>query len=72
MNEKSPIQNRKEILSKMNAVFADKIESLPPVFRSVLLKDMVTTFENRLKVFRRMQSLQSVIEVADFVELDPI
>lgn len=44
-------KNRKEIEAKLAGVFKEKINELPDELREILLDDIVTAFENRLKLF---------------------
>jgi len=46
-------KDRKELGAKLGNVFQEKICQLPPELREILLDDMVTAFENRLKVLNR-------------------
>ncbi len=41
---------RKEIEAKMSSVFAGEIGNLSTELQEILIDDMVTAFENRLKV----------------------
>ena len=43
-------KGRKEIEAKLEDVFNEKINGLSTELREILLDDMVTAFENRLKV----------------------
>jgi len=44
------IKARKELETKMAAVFGGKIKNLSTELQRILLDDMVTAFENRLNV----------------------
>ena len=46
-------KDRKEIEAKLANVFQKNIDQLPTELREILLDDMVTAFENRLKVLNR-------------------
>jgi hypothetical protein len=46
-------KDRKELGAKLGNVFQEKICQLPTELREILLDDMVTAFENRLKVLNR-------------------
>ena len=50
MNQPISPKNRKELEAKMATVFAEKIRELSTELQKILLDDMVTAFENRLKV----------------------
>lgn len=56
--EQLNIRNRKELRNKMAEVFSDKIKTLPPEARYILLDDLVTAFENRLSIFSQPKSSQ--------------
>jgi len=47
------IEARKELETKMAAVFGEKIKNLSTELQRILLDDMVTAFENRLNVLNR-------------------
>lgn len=53
MNQQISSKNRKEIEAKMAAVFTGKIKALSAELQKILVDDMVTAFENRLKVLNR-------------------
>ena len=53
MKQQSTIKARKEIETKMAAVFGEKIKNLSTELQRILLDDMVTAFENRLNVLNR-------------------
>ena len=46
-------KDRKEMEAKLANVFQKNINQLPTELREILLDDMVTAFENRLKVLNR-------------------
>jgi hypothetical protein len=50
------IKARKELETKMAVVFGEKIKVLSTELQRILLDDMVTAFENRLKVLNRAHS----------------
>jgi hypothetical protein len=43
-------EERNELEAKMANVFDEKIKQLPTELRQILIDDMVTAFENRMKV----------------------
>jgi hypothetical protein len=47
------LKGRKELETKMAAVFGEKIRGLSTELQEILLDDMITAFENRLKVLNR-------------------
>lgn len=53
MKQQSTIKGRRELETKMTAVFGEKIKNLSTELQRILLDDMVTAFENRLKVLNR-------------------
>jgi len=46
-------KDRKELETKLENVFHEKMGQLPTELREILLDDMVTAFENRLNVLNR-------------------
>jgi hypothetical protein len=48
-------KSRKEIQTKMAAVFGEKIQTLSADHQTILIDDLVTAFENRLAVLNRVQ-----------------
>jgi hypothetical protein len=53
MNQQITLKGRKELEAKMATVFGEKIKSLSTELQRILLDDMVTAFESRLKVLNR-------------------
>jgi hypothetical protein len=53
VKQQSTIKGRRELETKMAAVFGEKIKNLSTELQRILLDDMVTAFENRLKVLNR-------------------
>jgi hypothetical protein len=53
VKQQSIIKGRRELETKMAAVFGEKIKNLSTELQRILLDDMVTAFENRLKVLNR-------------------
>lgn len=56
VNQQVTIKTRKELEAKMAAVFGEKIRNLSTELQKILLDDMITAFENRLKVLNRAQA----------------
>ena len=55
-------KSRKELKNKMSDVFKERISALSPDLRDVLLDDLVTAFESRLKILNKPpHSLQCVV-----------
>ncbi len=50
MKQQITIKDRKDLETKMAAVFDEKIKNLSTELQQILLDDMVTAFENRLNV----------------------
>jgi hypothetical protein len=48
--------DRKKLKLKMASAFGENIQTLPMDMQKILLDDLVTAFENRLKVLNRIQS----------------
>jgi hypothetical protein len=57
------IRRRKELKIKMTQVFNNEIQILPRETQNILLDDLVTAFENRLKALqkRKMKSEMQVL-----------
>ena len=53
MKQQVVFKSRKELEDKMASVFGEKIQKLSTDLQKILLDDMVTAFENRLKVLNR-------------------
>jgi hypothetical protein len=49
-------KGRKELEEKLSGVFNDKIGDLSPELQEILLDDIVTAFENRLKVLTNINN----------------
>ena len=56
MNQQLSVKGRKELEAKMATVFDEKIKGLSAELQKILLDDMVTAFENRLMVFKRVKA----------------
>jgi hypothetical protein len=55
LNQQLAVKGRKELEAKMATVFGEKIKGLSVELQEILLDDMVTAFENRLIVFKRVK-----------------
>jgi len=53
-------KGRCELETQMATVFGEKIKQLSTELQEILIDDMVTAFENRLKVFTRKPRIASV------------
>ena len=49
-------QQRKRIKAKMAEVFKENLAGLSTEFQKILLDDLVTAFQNRIKVLKRVQA----------------
>ena len=56
MKQQIELKGRKELETKMAAVFGEKIKELSTELQEILLDDMITAFENRLNVLNRVYS----------------
>ena len=52
MNNQVSIEHRIELEKKINQVFSSKIKELSTELQRILIDDLVTAFENRLKVLK--------------------
>ncbi len=50
LKEYTALKDRDELEAKMTAVFGEKIKELSAELQQILIDDMVTAFENRIKV----------------------
>jgi hypothetical protein len=56
--------NRKALKSKMAEALNDEVKSLSPGMREILLDDLVTAFQNRVKVLKEASTtFQFFVEV---------
>jgi hypothetical protein len=56
MKKQYSSKERNELKLKMAAVFSEELQMLSKELQKILLDDLVTAFENRLKVIGRAQS----------------
>lgn len=56
MKQQYSSKERKELKLKMATVFSEKLKTLSTELQEILLDDLVTALENRLKVLNRTQS----------------
>jgi len=64
-------KSRKELKTKMAVVFKKRISALSPELQDVLLDDLVTAFENRLKILNKPHhSVKCVMALAESVECE--
>jgi hypothetical protein len=50
LKQKVTLKDRDELEAKMAAVFEEEIKELSTELKEILIDDMVTAFENRIKV----------------------
>jgi hypothetical protein len=50
LKEYTALKDRDELEAKMTVVFGEKIKELSTELQEILIDDMVTAFENRIKV----------------------
>ena len=55
MNNQVSIEHRIELEKKINQVFSSKIKELSTELQRILIDDLVTAFENRLKVLKMVK-----------------
>ena len=53
MKREISLKSRRALEAKMASVFSEKLKELSTELQKILLDDMVTAFENRLKVLNR-------------------
>ena len=59
MNQNLTLNQRKELEGRMAEVFRENIDVLSTELQEILLDDMVTAFQNRIKVLIRAQEKRS-------------
>jgi len=69
MAKKYSVKSRKELKTKLTAVFSEKIQALSTELQGILLDDLVTAFENRLDVLNRVQSTVQ-LQVVEGIECE--
>lgn len=58
MTQQLATKKREELQNKMASVFREETKWLPVELQETLLDDVVTAFENRLIVFKRVKALR--------------
>lgn len=56
MRHKFTPQQRERIKAKMAEVFKENLKGLSTDFQKILLDDLVTAFQNRINVLKRVQA----------------
>jgi len=59
LNDDLILKQREELEAKMAEVFKDNISVLPMELQRILVDDLVTAFQNRIKVLIRVQEKRS-------------
>ncbi len=73
MRQNLPRRNREKTIAKMATVFHEKLKSLSPESREILLDDMVTAFESRLAILSRARfEIKSCIGLTNAVEVESV
>ena len=65
MKQSIASKNRKELENKVAKVFELAMKSLPAEFRKIMVDDLVTAFESRLRALNRAQSNLEFITVTE-------
>jgi hypothetical protein len=63
-------QSRKKLQKMMIEAFTSEIQTLTPELQSILADDLVTAFQNRLKVLQRIQA-KATLEQKQTLTLNP-
>jgi hypothetical protein len=71
MKDQYTSEDRKEIKLKMATIFVENIQMLSTELREMLLDDLVTAFENRLKVLKRVD-ITVTLEAAESVDYETV
>ena len=71
MTRKYNVKSRKELKTKLTAVFSEKIQTLSTELQGILVDDLVTAFENRLDVLNRVQSTVQ-LQIVEGIECETI
>lgn len=53
LNKKNNYRKKKELKNKLFTIFHDKIKEFSTELQGILIDDMITAFENRLKVLKK-------------------
>ena len=64
-------KKRNELKLKMATVFSEKLQTLSTELQEILLDDLVTALENRLRVLNKAQS-NVKLEIAERVTCAPV
>ena len=73
MKNQTAVKNRRELKTKMAIVFGERIQELPEEYREMLLDDLVTAFENRLKILDRPKSeAHFIVKIGEIAEYKAI
>lgn len=72
MSKQINAKKRRTLRNQLAEVFGDKIKTLPPEMRYILLDDLVTAFENRLSALSKVQSSQASVDFELTVSSDEL
>lgn len=56
MNYEFTLQQKRKIKAKMAEVFKENLKDLSMDFQKILIDDLVTAFQNRINVLKRVQA----------------
>jgi len=57
---KNRYDGKKELKSKFSMIFTDKIKGFSTELQEILIDDMITAFENRLNVLKKVKTSNSL------------
>lgn len=67
--KKTKSTNRKALKSKMTQALNDEIKTLPVGMQEILLDDLVTAFQNRVKIIKEAVVNEATSNVQCYVEV---
>ena len=73
MKNQLTAKSRKSLKNKMAAVFSEKIKTLSPELKDILLDDLITALENRIDILNKVhQNVQCVTVLTESAEFETI
>jgi len=73
MKNQLTAKSRKSLKNKMAAVFSEKIKTLSPELKGILLDDLITALENRIDILNKVhQNAQCVTVLTENAEFETI
>jgi hypothetical protein len=73
MKNQLTAKSRKDMKNKMASVFGEKIKTLSPDLKDILLDDLVTALENRLNILNKTnQNTEHIITITGSVECETL